>query len=68
MASLSQEPAGGDVSRAPGFIACVVSLTTAALVMVGLRMYVRVRILHAVGWDDWAILLAMVMLSSLATL
>ena len=64
MASTLQKPAGGDVSRAPGFIACVVTTTTAALVTVCLRMYVRVRILHATGWDDWAILLAMVILCS----
>ena len=64
MASTLQRPAGGDVSRAPGFIACVITTTIAALVTVCLRMYVRVRILHATGWDDWVILLAMVILYS----
>ncbi len=64
MASLMQEPPGGDVSRAPGFIACVVTVTTAALVVVCLRMYARIRVIHAVGIDDWVILLAMVIRSS----
>ena len=64
MASTLQEPAGGDVSRAPGLTAVTVIMTTVPLVTVCLRMYVRVHLLHATGWDDWAILLAMVILHS----
>ena len=64
MDTLSLEPHNGDVSRAHGFIACAAITTAAALVMVCLRMYVRTRVIHALGWDDWTILGAMVIMFS----
>ena len=62
-----QEPAGGDQDRGPGFIAAAIITTTAALTTVCLRMYVRTRIVHAVGLDDWAIIISMVISYSLST-
>lgn len=58
-------PPGGDQDRGPGFIACVIITTFAALITVCIRIYVRRCISHAVGWDDWTILLSMVPLSIL---
>lgn len=49
-----------DENRGSGFLACSAVITVAALTTVTLRFYVRARIVHAVGWDDWIILLAMV--------
>ena len=49
-----------DHNRAPGFIACVTITSAAALILVSLRMYVRLRIVHKFGVDDAIILLAMV--------
>ena len=60
MASTNGLPPGGDEDRATGFVICVSITTIAALLVVALRIYVRTRIIRAVGRDDWAILLAMV--------
>lgn len=49
-----------DHNRGPGFLAEVTITTVAALVTVALRFYVRTHIVHALGWDDWIILLSMV--------
>lgn len=49
-----------DENRGSGFLACSTVITVAALITVTLRFYVRAGIVHAVGWDDWMILLAMV--------
>lgn len=61
MATLPSAPLGGDSNRGPGFIACAAITTTAASATVCLRLYVRIHIIHAVGWDDWTILAAMSM-------
>lgn len=55
-----QYPPVPDENRGSGFLACSTIITVAALITVTLRFYVRARIVHAVGWDDWIILLAMV--------
>lgn len=60
MATLPSAPLGGDSNRGPGFIACAAITTTAASATVCLRLYVRIQIIYAVGWDDWTILAAMV--------
>ena len=62
MASVLQPPTGGDESRGPGLEGALVVLTTASLVAVCLRMYVRMRIVRAVGIDDWTIIAGMVVL------
>ena len=59
-----QSPPVPDENRGPGFLACVATTTAAALVTVILRFHVRANIVHAVGWDDWIILLAMVTIYS----
>ena len=51
-----------DQNRGPGFLAEVVITTVAALVTVALRFYVRTHVVRALGWDDWIILLSMVII------
>ena len=46
-------------NRAPGFIACSVITSTAALALVSLRTYVRLAIVRKFGIDDYTIHLAM---------
>ena len=60
MDSYHQPPPDGDLNKGP--IVLTVTLITAiiALILVGLRMYVRTKIIRAVGCDDWTIILAMV--------
>ena len=55
-----ERPPGGNVNRGPGFLACGIVTTIGALIAVCLRMYVRTQIVHAVGWDDWMSVFAMV--------
>ena len=55
-----ERPPGANVDRGPGYMACGLVTTIAALIAVCLRMYVRMRIVHAVGWDDWMIVFAVV--------
>jgi len=61
MASPLQPPPGGDEDRGPKFIAAAAVTTVAALIAVCLRMYVRIRIVRAVGIDDYMIIVSMVM-------
>ena len=60
MDSQSQPPPGGDESRAGSFIALTVTTTGVAGVFVAVRMYTRLAISRAVGWDDYTIILALV--------
>lgn len=55
-----ERPLGPNDNRAPSFIACGLVTTIAALTAVCLRIYVRTRIVHAVGWDDWTAIFTMV--------
>ena len=57
--------ASPDVSRNLGHIVWVVVTATAAMIVVCLRFYVRMRVVRAIGWDDWTILVALVIQSSL---
>lgn len=61
MASPLQRPPDGDEDRGPQFIAAAAVTTAAALIAVCLRMYVRIRIVRAVGIDDYMIIVSMVM-------
>ncbi|CAI6277648.1 unnamed protein product [Periconia digitata] len=38
------------------------SLAPVAIVIVSLRFYARIRIIHHVGWDDWLMLLSIVLM------
>ena len=49
---------GGD--RSPTIIACVAVLTTFAMGVVGLRFYVRCKMLRSVKNEDWLMLVSMV--------
>ena len=53
-------PPGGDENI--GYKLVIVASTTIATcaITILLRMYVRARIVRAVGWDDWLMLLALV--------
>ena len=55
-----QPPPDGDLNKGPIFLIVTLITATIALILVGLRMYVRTKIIRAVGWDDWMIILAMV--------
>ena len=50
----------GDVNLGPGLIGSLVATTTTCIVSVALRFWVRGRLVKAIGWDDWTILLALV--------
>lgn len=60
MDSYQQPPPDGDLDKGPIFLTVTLITATIALVVVGLRVYVRTKIIRAVGWDDWMIILAMV--------
>lgn len=64
MASPLQPPPGGDEDRGPQFIVAAAVTTVAALIAVCLRTYVRIRIVRAVGIDDYMIIVSMVMLQT----
>ncbi|KAK3174748.1 hypothetical protein OEA41_001994 [Lepraria neglecta] len=53
-------PAEGDVNLGLGIIASVAVTTTACIFAVVLRFWVRGRLVKAIGWDDWTILLALI--------
>ena len=55
-----EPPPGGDHNKGPTFLAVSTTTTTViAFVLVCLRIYVRTRVVRAVGWDDWMIIIAM---------
>lgn len=56
-----EPPPGGDHNKGPAFLAVSLTTTIVALTFVGLRIYVRTRIVRALGWDDWTIVLAMIL-------
>ncbi len=57
-----QSTGGGGDSRGPVLLAVSVSTTSFALLMCGVRAIVRLRISRTLGWDDYAVYLAMVCL------
>jgi len=52
----------GDGGRSGTVVAWAVVMTVLAAVSVGLRFYVRGKMLRAIGREDWCILLALVSL------
>ena len=54
------EPSGGDQNKGHLFSAVVVTFCALAFVFVLLRSFVRVGIIHSVGWDDFWIWLTSV--------
>ncbi|KAM7203289.1 hypothetical protein V8F33_002280 [Rhypophila sp. PSN 637] len=55
------EPPDGDVNKGPIVLAITYVTTSIALLAVAMRMFVRVKVVKSVGWDDYAILLASAM-------
>ena len=54
------EPSGGDQNKGPVFSAFAITFCALACVSVLLRLYVRVRMIRAGGWDDVCICFALV--------
>ena len=50
----------GNVNLGPGLIGSLVATSTTCIISVALRFWVRGRLVKAIGWDDWTILLALV--------
>ena len=59
---LLASPAACDINQGVGLNAATITLVGAAAVVVAARFVVRLWIVKDVGWDDWTILLAMVIL------
>ncbi|KAM7212514.1 hypothetical protein V8F06_012095 [Rhypophila decipiens] len=55
------EPPDGDVNKGPIVLAITYVTTSIALLAVAMRMFVRIKVVKSVGWDDYAILLASAM-------
>lgn len=51
---------GGDQNIGGALTGVAIGTFVPALVAVVLRIYVRSRLVRAIGWDDWIIMLAMV--------
>ncbi|KAK0648212.1 hypothetical protein B0T16DRAFT_113643 [Cercophora newfieldiana] len=56
MAPTDTPPAGGDVDRGPVILAVTIVTTVLALIVVALRIWVRLKIVKNVGWDDYTII------------
>ena len=54
------EPSGGDQNKGPGLDAVAATFCALACIFVLLRLFVRMRMIHSVGWDDATICLTMV--------
>lgn len=57
-------PPGGDINKGPLVLALAIVSTSLALLAVGTRIFVRVKIVRSVGWDDYAIVVAVVSTSA----
>jgi len=55
-------PPDGDADRGPLLLGVTIVSTSLALAVVGLRLFVRVKIVKNVGWDDHTIVAASVSL------
>lgn len=58
--SSSSDPVVMDGDRSPTIVACAVVLTVFALAVVGLRFYVRCKMVRSVESEDWLMLVSMV--------
>lgn len=47
-------------NRGPGALATSVTVTCVAAAIVLIRLWIRIRIVRASGWDDWMITIACV--------
>ena len=54
------EPSGGDQNKGPGLDAVSATFCALACIFVLSRLFVRVRMIHSVGWDDAWICLTIV--------
>ena len=54
------EPSGGDQNKGPELDAIAATFCALACISVLSRLFVRMRMIHAVGWDDATICLTMV--------
>ena len=55
-----QTPSGGDQNLGPALIGVAVGSFVPAFIVVCLRLWIRAKVIRAVGWDDWIIVLAIV--------
>ncbi|KAK4691992.1 hypothetical protein P7C71_g5127, partial [Lecanoromycetidae sp. Uapishka_2] len=55
----TKPPPEGDVNLGPGIIGTLVATSSTCIIVVALRFWVRGRLIKALGWDDWTILLAL---------
>ena len=73
MASSSADPAAGipptagEIERSNSILISAIVLTTTSIVAVGLRFYVRVRMLRSVKSEDWCMLVSLVGLPRIAS-
>ena len=54
------EPSGGDQNKGPGLNAVNTTFCALTCVFVLSRLFVRVRMIHSVGWDDVCICITIV--------
>lgn len=64
MSSILPPPPGGRQNKGPTFLAVALVSTILALSFVLTRVYVRVWLKRAFGWDDGMVIVAMVRLRS----
>jgi hypothetical protein len=62
MSTIAQRVAREDVSNGAGIIAVVGTFTGISALFVAARLYVRIKLMRAIGLDDYLIVLAMVRL------
>ena len=58
--SLSTPPPGGDDDIGYKLVAVAIATISVASVVVAIRLYVRIKLVRAVGWDDSLMLLSLV--------
>jgi hypothetical protein len=59
----SAPPLDGNVNRGPTLLTISLVTTSIALLTTAFRIFVRHRIVHSIGWDDYTIVMAMVKIS-----
>ncbi|KAL9607896.1 MAG: hypothetical protein Q9167_007234 [Letrouitia subvulpina] len=56
MTSPAKPPPGGDVNKAPMLRAVICSELAVATIVVGMRFFTRLKLIHSPGMDDWIML------------
>ena len=64
MSQLLAPPPGGRQNKGPAFLAVALLFTILASIVVFLRVYVRIWVKPAFGWDDGMIIFAIVSLKT----